>query len=86
VNEVGLDVNAVDSEEVMGNFWGTPIVYTAKSGFDCAEAVTFLLEKGACPEKDPHFHMELVWAKQEKRVAVTKVLEEWDTKHGKDKA
>jgi len=63
VNDVGLDVNAADSEEIAGNFWGSPIVYAA-SGFNCAEAVKFLLENGASSEKDPRFYKTLVWAKQ----------------------
>lgn len=75
MDEVGIDVNAIDSTKMMGNFWGSPIVYASKSGFDSAEAVNIFLERGASPAKDVTFSEALRWAKQENNVAVVKVLE-----------
>ncbi|KAG9233228.1 ankyrin repeat-containing domain protein [Amylocarpus encephaloides] len=80
VEEVGLDVNEMDSEESMGNYWGTPICYAARNPFDCAEVVRYLLEKGADPEVVEC--MEGVndafsYAEQACNTEIMKGLEEW---------
>jgi hypothetical protein len=87
VEEVGLDVNELDSEESMGNFWGTPLCYSAKNPFDEAEVVKFLLEKGADPyikERMDEYHNAFSYAKEANNVKISEVLEEWKAKHNKE--
>lgn len=51
VDDVGLDVNAMDTEGQMPNYWGTPLnyaVHAAQSG-NGDEVVRFLLDQGANP-------------------------------------
>lgn len=84
VDDVGLDVNALDSEESMGNFWGTPICYAARSPFDCVEVVDFLLERGADPyikERMDGRYNAFSYAKEANNSAITRVLTEWKLKH-----
>ncbi len=88
IDEVGLDVNELDSEESMGNFWGTPICYAARNPFDEAEVVRFLLEKGANPyikERMDGYHDSFSYAKEVNNVKIMEVLEEWKVKHRKEK-
>lgn len=49
VDELGLDVNAVDTVEKMPNHWGSPLCYAAHTGADAREVGVFLLERGADP-------------------------------------
>ncbi len=49
VDEVGLDVNALDTDSRMPNFWGTPLCYAVITGSDSEEVIRFLLARGADP-------------------------------------
>ena len=48
VNELGLDVNAIDCEGPWPNHWVSPICYTCH-GDEGGEAVRFQLDRGADP-------------------------------------
>lgn len=49
VDEVGLDVNGLDTDEKLPNHWGTPLCYAIQILGDMEEVVTFLLDRGADP-------------------------------------
>jgi hypothetical protein len=79
VEEIGLDMNQLDAEESMGNFWGTPLCYATRSPFDEAEVVRFLLEKGANPyikERMDGYHDAFSYAKEANNAKILEVLEE----------
>ena len=50
VDDLGLDVNALDTEGRLPNHWGTPLSYAINAGGDGTEVVVrFLLDRGADP-------------------------------------
>lgn len=49
VDDLGLDVNLMDTDGQMPNHWGTPLCYAAQSGHGGEDVVRFLLDRGADP-------------------------------------
>ena len=49
VEELGLDVNALDGGEGRPNFWGTPLCYAAHWQSGGKDVVQYLLDHGADP-------------------------------------
>ena len=49
VDDLGLDVNALDTESQVPNHWGTPLCYAARVYRGGEEVVRFLLDRGADP-------------------------------------
>lgn len=47
VDDLKLDVNALDTEEKLPGHWGTPLCYAAHNVRGGEEVVRFLLERGA---------------------------------------
>ncbi|KAI1338794.1 hypothetical protein F5Y15DRAFT_416564 [Xylariaceae sp. FL0016] len=85
VEEVGLDVNGVDTRrESLAYHYGTPINYAARCPKGAA-VVKWLLEKGADPHVKCSAHDEdaTELAKREKCDKVVAVLEKWIDDHGK---
>jgi hypothetical protein len=86
VDELGLDVNQMDSEKPRGNHYGTPICYAAVEPCQCTEVVKFLLERGADPFIKGFTITQcdaFLWAKGRGNTKVLEILEEWALKAGK---
>ena len=49
VDDLKLNVNALDTKGQMPNYWGTPLCYAAHAYCDNEEVVHFLLDRGAEP-------------------------------------
>lgn len=83
VDDVGLDVNALDTDEPIPDHWGTPLCYAARWHQDHEDVVRFLLERGADPSiKDVYGnHNAFSRAKFSKNHGVEQVLTEWREKH-----
>ena len=75
VDELGLDVNAMDCEGQWPNHWGTPLCYACR-GDDGGEVVRFLLDRGADPSiKDCWgIHDALAIAESRKIIPVSEML------------
>jgi hypothetical protein len=86
VEEVGLDVNALDQLEGSmlhsDNYWGTPLCYVAQSNpnFDCSAVLKYLLEKGADPRliTKPRGCNAVELAKREKNWRFVEIVEKWE--------
>jgi hypothetical protein len=55
VDELGPDINTLDTKEKMPNHWGTVVYYAGHAACDCEETVRFLLDRSA-----DTFHQRLV--------------------------
>lgn len=78
VDELGLDVNAMDCEGKWPNHWGTPLCYACRCD-NGGEVVRFLLDRGADPSiKDCWgMHNALDIAGKEKDGQVSELLRAW---------
>jgi hypothetical protein len=79
VDNLGLDVNALDTEGQLPNHWGTPLCYAARYQRGSKEVVRFLLSRGADPSiKDCWgIHDAFSFAEFTKNSTVIEVLREW---------
>jgi hypothetical protein len=55
VDDLGPDINALDTKEKMPNPWGTAVYYAGHAACDCEEVVRFLLDRSA-----DSFHQRLL--------------------------
>ncbi|RDL39488.1 Uncharacterized protein BP5553_03828 [Venustampulla echinocandica] len=83
VDDLGLDVNTLDTEEKLPDHWGTPLCYAARWHVGHEAVVRFLLERGADPSiKDIYGnHDAFSLAGFRKNHAVVEVLQEWKENH-----
>ncbi|PSS20716.1 hypothetical protein M430DRAFT_34902 [Amorphotheca resinae ATCC 22711] len=79
VDNLGLDVNALDTDGQLPNHWGTPLCYAAKYQRGSKEVVRFLLSRGADPSiKDCWgIHDAFSFAEFTKNFTVLEALREW---------
>ncbi|KAL1988952.1 hypothetical protein VTN96DRAFT_6941 [Rasamsonia emersonii] len=79
VDELGMDVNQMDTDGKLPDHWGPPLCYAAKWRDGGEEVVRFLLERGADPTiKDCcGNHDAFSLAEFTKNEGVMKVLREW---------
>ena len=79
VDDLGLDVNALDTEGQMPNHWGTPLCYAAQYPRGGEEAVRFLLDRGADPSIKDCWGISDAFgmAERSKNSRISEILREW---------
>jgi ankyrin repeat protein len=87
VDEMGIDVNALDTSEQLPNHWGTPLCYVAR----CRSGTVitrFLLDRGADPTiKDCWgIHDAFQAAEHNGNKVVMELLQEWKAKRVEDQS
>jgi hypothetical protein len=86
VEELGLDVNAMDSMEDRPDHWGTPLCYATHWASGGRDIVRYLLDHGADPSlpspRTPHLDA-FGNAKLSHNSEIMEVLEEWEVQHQK---
>lgn len=87
VDELGLDVNAMDTEGTKPNHWGTPLCYAAQVAHGGEEVVRFLLDRGADPAiKDCFNFADAIWWSERKRNApLAELLRGWKMQKSQDR-
>lgn len=83
VDDLNLDVNALDAPEELPNHWGTPLCYAARwSGGGNENVVRFLLERGADPRLRKAGHRNATETVEfYHNRGVSALLNEWEMKH-----
>lgn len=84
VDELELDVNALDAEEKLPEHWGTPLCYAAHNARGGEEVVRFLLERGADPRiRDCWGNWDAIeLAAKMGNEGVERLLREWEVQRG----